>query len=71
MQAEVGNKITVKGNGQGGQDRHGEIIEVLGGNGLPPYRVRWLDDYESLFFPSSNTVSVLIRHLTPTRVSNV
>ena len=55
MQAKVGDELTVKGRHQG-EDRHGEIIEVRGLDGAPPYLVRWNDDYESLFFPSANTV---------------
>jgi hypothetical protein len=55
MQAKVGDELTVKGRHQG-EDRHGEIIEVRGLDGKPPYLIRWNDDYESLFFPSANTV---------------
>jgi Domain of unknown function (DUF1918) len=56
MQAKVGDELTVKGRHQGDDDRHGEIIEVHGENGAPPYLIRWRDDHESLFFPSSDTV---------------
>jgi hypothetical protein len=56
MQAKVGDELTVKGRHQGDDDRHGEIIEVHGENGAPPYLIRWRDEHESLFFPSSDTV---------------
>jgi hypothetical protein len=50
MQAQVGDEMTVKGCHQGDEDRHGEIIEVIGADGAPPYMVRWRDGFESLFF---------------------
>jgi hypothetical protein len=56
MQAKVGDELTVKGRHQGDGDRHGEIIEVRGAGGAPPYLVRWRDGSESVFFPSSDTV---------------
>jgi len=56
MRAKVGDELTVKGRHQGDEDRHGEIIEIHGEEGAPPYLVRWRDDRESLFFPSSDTV---------------
>jgi Domain of unknown function (DUF1918) len=56
MQAAAGDTLTVKAARQGEADRHGKIIEVHGQNGGPPYVVRWQDEHESLFFPSSGTV---------------
>ena len=56
MQAKVGDGLTVKGRHQGDGDRRGEIIEIHGQDGAPPYLVRWRDDHESLFFPSSDAV---------------
>ena len=56
MQAKVGDELTVKGLHQGDEDRHGEIIEVHGENGAPPYLVRWRDRHESTFFPSVGTM---------------
>lgn len=50
MQAQVGDELTVKGHHQGDEDRHGEIIEVIGTDGAPPYMVRWRDGFESLFY---------------------
>jgi Domain of unknown function (DUF1918) len=56
MQAQIGDVLTVKGRRQGDTERHGEIIEVHGSQGAPPYRVRWTDGKESVLFPSSDTV---------------
>jgi hypothetical protein len=50
MQAQVGDELTVKGHHQGDEDHHGEIIEVIGADGAPPYMVRWRDGFESLFY---------------------
>ena len=54
MRAQVGDELTVKGRHQGDEERHGEIIQVDGPDGAPPYLVRWRDGRESLFFPSSD-----------------
>jgi Domain of unknown function (DUF1918) len=64
MRAEVGDELTVRGRHQGDGDRHGKIIEVHGQDGSPPYLVRWHDDRESIFFPTSGTV---VEHHPPSR----
>jgi hypothetical protein len=56
MKAATGDELTVKGRRQGDGDRHGQIIEVRGEDGSPPYMVRWTDGHESVFFPSADTV---------------
>lgn len=56
MQAKVGDELTVRGRHQGDEDRHGKIIEIHGEDGAPPYLVRWQDDHESIFFPTSGIV---------------
>jgi hypothetical protein len=50
MQAGVGDKLTVTGHGPGDEERQGEIIEIQGENGSPPYLVRWQDGTESVVF---------------------
>ena len=54
MKASVGDRITVHGHQVGDRDRDGEILEVRGDDGGPPYVVRWEDGHESLFFPGSD-----------------
>lgn len=56
MKAEVGDQLVVKGRTVSDEGRSGEIIEVHGAAGAPPYMVRWRDGHESLFFPSADTV---------------
>jgi Domain of unknown function (DUF1918) len=34
----------------GDEERHGEIIEIQGENGSPPYLVRWQDGTECVVF---------------------
>jgi Domain of unknown function (DUF1918) len=54
MRAQVGDQLTVKGRRQADKERHGEIIQVDGPDGAPPYTVRWEDGHDSFFFPSSD-----------------
>lgn len=54
--ANVGDELTVKGRRQGDGHRHGEIVEIHGPDGSPPYLVRWRDGRKSLFWPSSDCI---------------
>jgi hypothetical protein len=51
MQAQVGDRIVVEGRNVGNARRDGEVIEVRGEDGAPPYVVRWSDGHEGLTFP--------------------
>ena len=62
MEASVGDRIVVAGAVLGAHVRDGEIIEVKGEQGGPPYVVRWFDSgRESLFFPGPDSH---VDHLT-------
>jgi hypothetical protein len=55
MRASVGDRIVIKGHHVGEPPRDGEVLEVCGADGGPPYRVRWEDTgHEGLFFPGSD-----------------
>ena len=54
MHAEVGDRLVIKGHHVGDAERDAEILEVRGENGAPPYRVRWADGHEGLFFPGTD-----------------
>jgi hypothetical protein len=55
VQANVGDRIIIKGHHTGQPERDGEILEVRGPDGGPPYLVRWSDTgEEGLFFPGSD-----------------
>lgn len=51
MQAHVGDHLVVEGRNVGNARRDGEVIEVRGEDGAPPYVVRWSDGHEGLTFP--------------------
>lgn len=59
MQATVGDKLLVHGRTVGQHDRVAEVVEVLGSDGTPPYRVRFEDGHEALMSPGPDTV---VRH---------
>ncbi|GAA0911872.1 DUF1918 domain-containing protein [Nonomuraea longicatena] len=44
------------GNTVGEHDRNGEIIEVRGAHGEPPYIVRFDDGHTALVFPGPDAV---------------
>ena len=51
MRAAAGDRVTVPGRHVGGAERHGEVVEVRGADGGPPYLVRWDDGHEGLVVP--------------------
>ncbi len=56
MKASVGDRLVVLGAHVDDATRDGEILEVHGEDGGPPYLVRWSDNgHESLVFPGSGT----------------
>lgn len=56
MQAAVGDRLHVHGHAVGDPDRLGEIIEVHGKEGQPPYLVRFEDGRTRLVFPGPDAV---------------
>jgi len=57
--ASAGDRVIVHAHHQGEHPRDGEILEVQGEEGGPPYVVRWDDGRVSALYPSSD---VLIHH---------
>ncbi|GAA2664305.1 MULTISPECIES: DUF1918 domain-containing protein [Actinosynnema] len=51
MHATVGDELQVQGHVVGIQERIGEIVEVRGPEGTPPYLVRFEDGHEGLVYP--------------------
>lgn len=51
MQARVGDQLVVESRTVDTPRREGEILEVQGEGGAPPYVVRWSDGHEGLVFP--------------------
>ena len=57
MRASVGDRIVVRGHKVGEHNRDGEVLEVRGDDGAPPYVVRWASDgHESTFYPGTDAV---------------
>ena len=56
MQAVAGDRLHVHGNIVGHPKRTGEIIEVRGAGGEPPYLVRFDDGHTRLCFPGPDAV---------------
>lgn len=63
MKARVGDMIVIKGHRLDEPDRTGEIVEVGGEDGAPPYLVRWddTDGRSHFFFPGPDAE---VRHLS-------
>lgn len=59
IKASPGDRVIVHGHHQGEHARDGEILEVHGEDGGPPYLVRWEDGRVSSLYPGSD---VLIEH---------
>jgi hypothetical protein len=58
MLAAVGDRLLVHGNTVGDPDRRGEIIEVRGADGGPPYVVRFDDGHTGLVFPGPDAIVI-------------
>ena len=56
MQATVGDRLHVHGNTVGQAEHMGEIVEVHGAGGEPPYLVRFDDGHTGLVFPGPDAV---------------
>ena len=54
MKAKIGDHIVVASHTVGSPPREGEIVEVRGTDGEPPYVVRWNDGHEGLTFPGAD-----------------
>lgn len=54
MQAHVGDRIVVRSHHVGEPDRNALVLGVEGADGSPPYRVRWSDGHEGVYFPGTD-----------------
>ena len=62
MRATVGDQLLVHGRIVGQHDRLAQIIEVLGADGDPPFRVRFEDGHEAIMSPGPDAV---VQHGVP------
>jgi hypothetical protein len=51
MHAKVGDRLVVEGNRDTAPRREGDVVEVRGTDGGPPYLIRWNDGHEGLTYP--------------------
>jgi hypothetical protein len=58
MEATIGDEICIHGNVVGHPDKHGEIVEVRGASGEPPYLVRFADGHTQLLFPGPDAIII-------------
>ncbi|CAM5565717.1 MULTISPECIES: DUF1918 domain-containing protein [Streptomyces] len=56
MHASKGDRLVVHGRAVGNSDRVVEIVEVLGKDGNPPYRVRADNGHETIMTPGPDSV---------------
>ena len=56
MKASVGDRIVMAGEQVDRPTRDGEILEVHGEGGAPPYLVRWSDGHTGLLYPGPGSV---------------
>lgn len=51
MHAKVGDRLVVESGKVDAPRREGEVLEVHGADGGPPFLVRWADGHQALTFP--------------------
>ncbi|WP_081882112.1 DUF1918 domain-containing protein [Cryobacterium sp. MLB-32] len=56
MRASQGDRIIIRGKTVEAPDRHGEVTEIRGTDGGPPYLVRFDDGHETMVFPGPDFV---------------
>ncbi|MFD5715006.1 DUF1918 domain-containing protein [Streptomyces pharetrae] len=56
MHASKGDRLVIHGRVVGREDHVVEIVEVLGPDGTPPYRVRAENGHETIMSPGPDTV---------------
>lgn len=54
MKATQGDRIIIRGTTVESADRHGQILEVRGDDGAPPYLVKFDDGHETIIFPGGD-----------------
>ncbi|MEV7421173.1 MULTISPECIES: DUF1918 domain-containing protein [unclassified Streptomyces] len=56
MKANKGDRLVTHGRVVGEHDREVEIVEVLGPEGTPPFRVRTAEGHETIMSPGPDSV---------------
>jgi hypothetical protein len=56
MHASKGDQLRLHGRVVGQHDRLADVVDVLGTEGEPPYRVRFEDGHEAIVSPGPDSV---------------
>lgn len=56
MRAKTGDWLHIHGRHVGNPEKVGQILEVHGETGAPPYRVRFDDGHETIVYPGPDAV---------------
>ncbi|MET8245222.1 DUF1918 domain-containing protein [Streptomyces sp. NPDC005202] len=67
MHASVGDQLVQHGRVVGQHDQVSEVVEVLGSEGNPPYRVRFQNGHEAVMCPGPDCQ---VRHKNKKRRKN-
>jgi Domain of unknown function (DUF1918) len=70
MQAAVGDRLHVHGKVVGQAEHAGEIVEVHGTGGAPPYLVRFDDGHTRLVFPGPDAIVEDLQHTGSSKKSS-
>jgi Domain of unknown function (DUF1918) len=63
LRAKPGDRLVIRADHTGEAEHDGEILEVLGENGAPPFVVRWEDDgHVSRLYPGTDTYVQSFEH---------
>jgi Domain of unknown function (DUF1918) len=62
LRARRGDHLIIRGHRLSEPDRDGEILEVLGDAGEPPFVVRWEDGHVAELFPGSDAMVQHFQH---------
>ena len=54
MHADVGDQLVIESRTVDAPRKVGEVLEVHGADGGPPYVVRWSDGHQGLMFPGAD-----------------
>ncbi len=71
MRARVGDRIILAAEHIDEPTRDGEILEIRGADGMPPYLVRWADGHTGLIYPGPGAVLRIGTDAPPATTSTV
>ena len=58
MTYAVGDRVVAESESTGRAPRRGEVLEVLGSESHPRYRIRWEDGHETIYTPAAGALRV-------------